>query len=88
VLNALHGPALGKRRAPPELLTGIAPSFSAADNQCTAAFRALPLGCWGATAFEVLHMLAVGGERRRAAAGLQSLQHGVHFSLAEDRLLE
>lgn len=29
-------------------------------------------------------MLAVGGERRRAAAGLQSVQHGVDFGLAAD----
>lgn len=33
-------------------------------------------------------MLAVGGEGRRAAAGLQSVQHGVDLGLAEYRLLE
>lgn len=33
-------------------------------------------------------MLALGGGGRRASAGLQGLQHGVNFSLAEYRLLE
>lgn len=33
-------------------------------------------------------MLAVGGEGRRAAAGHKGLQHGIHFGLAEYRLLE
>jgi hypothetical protein len=33
-------------------------------------------------------MLALGGEGRRAAAGLQGVQHGVDFSLAKHRLLE
>ena len=33
-------------------------------------------------------MLAVSGEGRRAAAGLQGVQHGVDFSRAEYRLLE
>lgn len=33
-------------------------------------------------------MLAVGGEGRGAAAGLQGVQHGVYFGLAEYRLLE
>lgn len=33
-------------------------------------------------------MLAVGGEGRRAAADHKDLQHGIHFGLAEYRLLK
>lgn len=88
LLKTLHRPAFRKRRASPKLLPRLRPCLHRAYQQRTATFRALPLSCWIATALEVLHMLAVCGESRRAAAGLQGVQHGVDFSLAEYRLLE
>ena len=88
MLKALHGFAFGEGRAAPELLADIGPCFTGANNQGATAFRALPLGCRIATAFEVLHVLAVGGEGWRAAAGLEGVQHGVDFRLAEYLLLE
>ena len=88
MLKALHGFAFGEGRAAPELLADIGPVFTGANNQGAAAFRALPLGRRIATALEVLYMLAVCGEGPCAAAGLQGVQHGVDFRLAEYLLLE
>lgn len=51
-------------------------------------FRALLIRGQIVTALEVLHVLAMGGEGRCAAAGLQGLQRDVDFSLAEYHLLE
>lgn len=88
MLEALHGSALRESRASPKLLPRFCPRFHSSNQQRTAAFRALPLGCRIATALEVLHMLAVSGEGWRAATGLQGVRQGIDFSLAEYRLLE
>ncbi len=57
--------------APPKLLPSLRPCLHRADQQRVAAFWALPLGCWVATPLEVLQMLALGGEARRAAVDLR-----------------
>lgn len=81
--KALHRPAFGESRASPKLLPCFRPGFHGTKHQGTTAFRAVPPCCRITTAFQVLHMLAVGGEGWRAAAGLQGVQHDIDFSLAE-----
>src|SRR5690606_26783093 len=86
--KTLHRPALGKLRASPKLLPRFRPGLHCANQQRAAAFRALPLCCRIATTLKVFHVLAVGGEGWRSAAGLQGLQQVLDFSLAEYLLLE
>ena len=78
--KTLHRPALGKLRASPKLLPRFRPRFHGAYQQSAAAFRAWPFGCRITSALEVLHVLAVGGERWCAAAGLQGVQHALGAS--------
>ena len=73
----LHCSTSGELRAAPELLAGIGPGSTGANNQSASAFRALPLCCGITAALKVLHVLTVGGEGWRSAAGMQGVQHGV-----------
>jgi len=70
------------------LLSCLRARVHGADHQITAAFRALPLGVWVATALQVLHMFAVGREGWRAPAGLQGVHEDVDLGLTEYPLLE
>lgn len=75
-------PSIPKTTAP---LSPLPPQFESAAryriSDIAAQLRVTP-------AFEVLHMLALGGEGRCAAARLQGEQHGVDFSRAKHRPLE
>lgn len=86
--ETLHSPALGKARASPELLPGLRAGLHRANHQQAAALGAFALGGGVVAALEVLHVLAVGGPRRRPAAFLQGAQQRIHLGLAEYRLPE
>ncbi len=81
LFDALHGAALWKSRAAPELLPRFRAGFRRADHQCAAAFRALPFGGRVVSTLEVLHVLALGRRCWRSTARLQSLQQGVDLKL-------